>query len=491
MSLGTRAARGALWTFVERGGYEVLNFAFYLYLARQLGPRDFGLMAVAVALLFLFDMILRNWITDPLVQRKQIDDGHLDTAFWVNVIAALVFLVFVILVARPVATAFGQDELAIVLIWLAPSILLKSLVMVQLAVLRREMNFRTLAIRSMLAAIGGGAVGVGMAYFEFGVFSLVGRDITKAVVALAVLWSTTSWRPGRQVSLEKFKALFEFGKHRVLSGFIGYFGHRLFAPIISYFLGPFTAGLFNIANRLNGIFAAMNGFAISRVALSSFSQLQHKPKRLERAFYKSVEAACLVSFPIFFGLSSVAPEVVLTLLGEKWQAAIPLIQIIVLGGAAGSLSSCTSSLLLACNKPKWILIHGAVFTALYLPALIISVHYSSIAVACVVVAQSYLSLPVGLYLSRKVLHYDLTALLLRLLKPLVACIVMATSVYFAREVIGDVNPILSLFLLVAAGAIAYCATILAIAPASVKMMFGYLSAAISSKETYGPGPEEI
>lgn len=491
MSLGVRATRGALWTFVERGGYEILNFVFYLYLARQLGPRDFGIMAIAVALLFFFDMILRNWITDPLVRRKQVDDGHLDTAFWVNVIAASVFSLLVVAVARPVATMFGQDELAFVLMLLAPSIVLKSLIMVQLAILRREMNFRTLAIRSMLGAVGGGAVGVGMASFGFGIYSLVGRDLTAAVVALAVLWSTARWRPGRQVSVAKFWDLFEFGKHRVLNSFITYFGHRLFAPIVGYFMGPFTAGLFNIANRLNGIFAAMSGFAVSRVALSAFSQLQDNPKRLERAFYKSVEAATLVSFPIFFGLSSVAPEVTLALLSEKWRAAIPLIQIIVLGGATGSLVSCTGTLLLACNKPKWILIKGIVFTSLFLPALVISVQFSPTAVACVVVAQAYLGIPVGLYLARKVLPYNLTALLLRLLKPLTACVVMATSVYFTRGMIGDLNPILSLFLLVAAGAIAYCATILVIAPDSVRMMVNYFNAAISSKETLDSEPEDF
>ena len=480
MTLARQAVRGALWTFVERGGHQLINFVFYIFLARLLGPVDFGIMALAASILFLMDMTLRSWMAEAVVQRRTLEPAHLDTIFWVNTALAAVLCGLVISLARPIADIFGQADLETVLQWLAPTLLLRSLIMVKLALLQREMDFRLLAIRSLAAALGGGAVGLWMAFSGYGVMSLVGRDIANATIVLVILWATTSWRPGLRLSRRHFRDIFDFGKHMLASGFIHYLSAHLIIPLVSYFMGSVSAGLFNIANRITTTFGSINEFAIGRVTVAAYSSVQNEPKRLVQAFYKSVEFTSMVWFPVFFGLSSIAPEMTLTLLGEKWREAIPLIQLLILSGPARSLTSCGRSILVARNKPRWLLIESLVSLSIYLPIMFIAVQHSLIAIAIVFLVQNYLAVPVKLYLIRKVLELHLVTFLLRVLTPLLACAAMTFSVHFARGMTGEMNDLTALAFLVAVGATTYVIAIVLVAPSSVRTLFEHLRTALSS-----------
>lgn len=491
MKLTVQATRGALWTFVELSGHQLISFIFYVFLARLLGPGDFGIMALAVTILFLFDMILRNWITEPVVQRRDLEPAHLDTIFWVDIALAAVLCGLAIGFARPVANLFGQADLEAVLVWLAPTLLLKSLVIVKIALLQRDMVFRMLAIRSLVAAIGSGAVGLWMAFAGYGVMSLVGREIANVTIVFVILWAATPWRPGLRMSWRHFRDIFGFGKHMLAMGFIGYLSVHLITPLIGYFMSSVSAGLFNIANRITTTFASINEFAINRVTVAAFSQVQNDPKRLTRAFYKSVEFTSLVWFPVFFGLSSVAPEMTLTLLGEKWRDAIPLIQLLVLSGPARSLNGCGRSVLVARKKARWLLIENLVLVFIVVPVLFVSAQHSLVAVVMVFTAQNYLAVPVRAYLIRKVINLSLVTFSLRVLMPLLACAAMTFSVHFARGLTDGMNDLAALAFLVAVGAITYGIAIVIVAPSSVRTLFGHLRAALSlgpAKNVSNTGP---
>ncbi len=491
MTLAIKAVRGALWTYVELGGHQLISFAFYIYLARLLGPGEFGVMALAVTLLFIFEMVLRNWINEPLIQRRNLEPAHLDTVFWVNIALSAVLCGLIVGFARPVARVFGQEDLESVLIWLALALPLKCLVMVKIALLQREMDFRMLAIRSLLASLGGGAVGLWMAFAGYGVMSLVGREIANGTIVLVILWTVTPWRPGLRISWRHFREIFDFGKHMLASGFIYYLSGHLIIPLISYFMGSVSAGLFNIANRITTTVSSINDFAINRVTVAAYSQVQNDPKRLLQAFYKSVEFTSLVWFPVFFGLSSVTPEMTITLLGEKWRDAIPLIQLMVLLGPAQSLNGCSRSVLVACNKPRWLLVENLVRVSVYLPFMFVAVQYSLVAVVVIFVAHNYLFLPIKIFLIRKVLNLNPVTFMIRVLKPLLACAAMTFCVLFARGLTDGMNDLVALAFLVAVGATTYGIAIVILAPSSVRTLLEHLRAALSlgpAKNASNTGP---
>ncbi|MDJ0947516.1 MAG: lipopolysaccharide biosynthesis protein [Alphaproteobacteria bacterium] len=480
MSLGIRAVRGVLWSFAERGGHHVLRFLFYLVLARLLGPRDFGLVALALALLFLFDIVLRNWMNAPIVRLRELDPGHLDTAFWINLCMAVVLCGIAVGAADPLADLFGQPQLSSIIVWLVPAVMLKALTMVQIAYLNRTMQFRLLAIRSLLAALGGGAVGITMAFEGYGIYSLVGRELASAAIMVIVLWATSDWRPGLRVTYRRFNELFDSGKHMILNGFIRYLSRRTVTPMIGYFLGPAAAGLFNASNRIVQALSEMNEFAMGPTGLSAYSRLQDRPERLKRAFYNSVEINCLVAFPVFLGFASIAPEFTLVLLGTKWEAAIPLMQIVALVGVARSAGVSGGSLLIACGRQKWLLVENLLTTGVYLIVLYLAVQHSLAAACIVYTAQFLIRMPVGAVLVHKAIGLDLRRYVAIQLRPLLGCAAMILAIFLLRELTAPTPSIYSLALLIAFGGAVYILAMAVLAPESLKTMHRYLQGALST-----------
>ncbi len=99
------------------------------------------------------------------------------------------------------ADFFKQPQLVPIIQWLSLSFTFSGLSGVQQAVLERQFDFKSLAIRSLLAVIIGGIVGVGMALLNFGVWSLVGQQLSSSLVQVLVLWRVSDWRPGFKFSV--------------------------------------------------------------------------------------------------------------------------------------------------------------------------------------------------------------------------------------------------------------------------------------------------
>src|SRR5262249_13914324 len=137
---------------------------------------------------------------------------------------------------------------AVIIPVLSLCIPIEGLALVQKTLLAREMDFKSLSIRSNLSVLAGGIVGLAMAFTGFGVWALVGQQITKDFTALLLLWKLSPWRPVFQFSLPHLKSLLGFS----LSNFVAQLG--IFADaqagsiLIALLMGPYGVGLYRLAD---------------------------------------------------------------------------------------------------------------------------------------------------------------------------------------------------------------------------------------------------
>ena len=71
-------------------GTRGIATAVTFLLAALLGPGDFGLVAVALIYIAFVRMLLEQGFITAIIQREQLDDEHLDSAFWLNVAWCLI-----------------------------------------------------------------------------------------------------------------------------------------------------------------------------------------------------------------------------------------------------------------------------------------------------------------------------------------------------------------------------------------------------------------
>jgi len=163
MTMRRQAIQGVIWSAVQGWGTALIGMLTFLILARILDPNDFGLLALAFAYIALLEIVLRGGFGQAIIQRREVTAAHLDTAFWLNVVVGAAMAVTAVATAGTTAKAFGQPLLAGIIRWLAVTLLIGPLAATHLAILRRALDFKRLAVATLLATAAGGAVGVGEA----------------------------------------------------------------------------------------------------------------------------------------------------------------------------------------------------------------------------------------------------------------------------------------------------------------------------------------
>ncbi|MBF2000863.1 MAG: MOP flippase family protein [Synechococcales cyanobacterium M58_A2018_015] len=467
MSLKQKAVKGVIWSILESWGSRVITLVVFFILARLLGPEAFGLVALASVFVAFIQIFLDQGLGESIVQRQNLEPEHLDSAFWMNVGTGLCLSAFGILGADWVAGLFKQPELTPVLRWLSLGFILTSLTSVQEATFRRKLDFRALSVRALVSTLVSGIVGVTMAFAGFGVWSLVGQQLTNIALRAVLIWSLSNWRPHFRFSPRHFRELFSFSINLLGIKILGFVDRRSDDFMIGYFLGPIALGYYTVAYRIFLIMIELLTNISAKVAMPAFSRLQEDPEKLRQAYYQVTQMTALIAFPSFLGMAALAPELVMTLYGEKWLPTVPVMQVLAFIGLLQSINSFTSIALIAKGRADWQLKLSFASSLFNVIAFSIAVHWGIVAVAGSYTVRGYLLFPVFVYLSQKLINIEVLEYLRKFSAPLIASVAMGLAIFGVKSILGgDVYVTLAVGSLV--GALAYLIVLQWIEPALVQ-----------------------
>ncbi|MEJ2606513.1 MAG: lipopolysaccharide biosynthesis protein, partial [Anaerolineales bacterium] len=380
MDIKSKAVRGFAWTISQRVGTHAVSFLVFLTLSRFLGAEDFGLVSMATALVVFADNIIDLGFTQALIQREKIDKDHIDSAFWTVIILGCGLTLMGILGSSTIAVIYNEPRVAKVLAWISISIMFSALGKIQWGILQRSLAFDKLAIRTFISELIGGVVGIMMALQGYGVWSLVGRNLSRDFTGMLVIWKMSNWRPGFRFSIKHFKHLFPFGANIIGNRLMEYSNRYVDQLFIGSILGAAALGYYTVGLRLYQLMLSLFLQSVSSVSFPVFSRLQEDFERLKRSFYQVTKFACLISFPIFIGMALVTPNIILTFFGQKWVPSIPVMQLFSLLGIVEVINYLGSSLLVATGKVTWKLGLTSINALINAIAILITVHTGIIAV---------------------------------------------------------------------------------------------------------------
>jgi len=457
MGLREKAAKGIVWSVIQKWGREAISFLTFVALSRLLAPEAFGLVALASVFTAFVEIFLDQGFSAAIVQRADLEREHLDTAFWITVFTGTLLTAGGMAASGLVAAFFEEPRLAPILWWLSISFILSALSSTQIAILQRKLAFKSLAARSLTATMVGGIVGVSMAFAGFGVWSLVAQNLAIGLAGVIVLWRASDWRPGFRVSKKYYKELFTFGVSVVGNNLSKVFVRRSDDFLIGYFLGPTLLGYYTIGYRLLLAIIRLVTGIINSVAFPTFSRIQHQPERMRRAFYKVTQYTSLLAFPIFIGLASLASELVLALFGGKWAPSIPVMQVLALIGILQSVLFFNGSVLRASGKPSWefgIMLLNAVCSVI---GFLLAVRWGIVAVAASFVIVGYLLAPISYGAVRRLIQIDFSTYLWQFVAPLSSSLIMVAVILGLKYVFKpqELNLYLELSIYLSAGVVTY------------------------------------
>jgi PST family polysaccharide transporter len=479
MALKAKAARGVLWTLVEYGGGEGIAFLVFLVLARVISPGDFGLVSLALVFVSFIQLFLNQGFADAVIQRQEIEEDHYSTAFWTNIAIAAAFILVMVCCADRIAALFDQPELAPVLRWLSPLPLGTALVSIHQAVFKRHLDFANFAKRAIVGIGAGGIVGVSMALDGFGVWSLVGQQLTIAAVSVVVLWWACPWQPRLRFSPRCFREMAEFSANVMGSNLVAFIYKKADIALIGYFLGTHELGYYYLVQRLFLTMGLVTQSTIQAIVMPVLSRVQNDPARFREIFTRTVQLLNASWLPLILGAGLVASLLLPTVFGAKWQPSVPLLEIMALAGFVDPYTLYTGPALTAAGRPRSFLKLSLIQTLLALVAIPVATRFGLSGVAAAVVLVGAAMIPFHLAALRREAGIGPRRLLRGCAGGTAAAIVMAAAVLLLKATIAPaLPPFAALALLVGGGALVYAAALVLLAPALTRQIIELVASAL-------------
>ncbi|MDU0369157.1 lipopolysaccharide biosynthesis protein [Hymenobacter endophyticus] len=435
-NLTTAAVHGVKWTTGATITTALLQIGYTATMARLLSPAAFGLVALAGVILRFGSYFAQMGMEQAIIQKAELTRADVRAAFTSSVVLSLVFAALLVAAAPLAASIVQQPEVVPVVRVLAAGLLLTGLNATALSLLRRHMQFRTLAIIEVVSyVLGYGGLGIGLALHGYGVWSLVAATLGQSLLLtiLSYLAERHDIRP--LFEWETYRPLVAYGSRMSAISFLEFVTGSLDTLLIGRLLGAAALGIYSRGWMLIGLPVYLLTTSVSKVVFPSFSQVQADRPRLRAVYLSSITLVGALVIPICAGAAVAAPEIVRVMLGPDWLAAVPILRVVC---AAFALSMVTMFAGVVCDAtatltPKlWLnLLYVVLLTGLFMGLS----RYGLLGVAGAVVAGEVLRTVLYLGLMRRVLQVSATDVLSTYVPGLLAGVLVAAGIAGVRELL--------------------------------------------------------
>ena len=440
--LKRRTISGGVVTMSAQVAKFALNLVSTVILARLLTPRDFGLVAMVTAVTGFLAMFRHAGLATPTVQREHLTHAQVSNLFWINLgVSGLCALILAAL--SPIIARFYHDSrITPIMLLLSTTFLIGGFRVQHLALLKRQMRFKAIAMIEVGSMATGAVVGIVMALLGYRYWSLVGLSLATEIAGFLLTGLVSRWRPRLPSRGSGIRPLVAFGVHRTAGGFIFSLARGCDNLLIGRFYGPDAVGLYSRGAAL--VFRPLEQFLlpIEAVVVPTLSRLQSQPQRYRSTFLQLYEASAMTAF-FFSSLTlALATPITLVLLGHKWASVSAIFAGFTFTAIQLPLQNAANWLLTSQGRGRDILRLASITSFVTVASFIIGLPFGPLGVAIAFSAIGLLvRLPILYYVAGgrgPVTTFDLWTGCLRHL-PLWVLVFVGTSLI--RAMVTDLHPL--------------------------------------------------
>ena len=426
-NLGAAARKGLKWSFLQRVTARGTSLLVFFVLARKLDPIDFGLVAIASIFIDLMTPLVDQGFGVAIVQKKEINHRHLNTAFWISITIGLVAMTCALTFATQLGPIIetiknwigtkndtkdiDQAQLASVLQYLSIGLAFAPLAATPSAILQRNMDFKKVALITVACSWIGSIVGLTLALTGFGVWALVWMRLTPAPIRVFWTFLAAKWLPKGEVAFKEFFELAEFGSFITLTRLLEFLNTRSDVMVIGSVLGGTALGFYTTGQRMLTQIRMLLVNSVTTVALPVFSKLQDDKPKLKDAYFKAIRTSAGIIVPVYLVILILAKDVLLVTLGSKWLPSLGVMKVFCLVGIIHALSFFNATVIVSMGKSNWRFCLGLGNTAVNVILFVVLVKYGIEAVAIGFFSRAFLFAPLSFYLVARLLQCPLSEFL--------------------------------------------------------------------------------
>jgi O-antigen/teichoic acid export membrane protein len=337
---------------LEKVIQQVLWLALFSILAPILGPGPYGEFAIVMVFIGFCELVLGDGMVEVLVTLVDFEQPHVATTNLLAGLAAVGLGLVLCGLAPAVGALFQSDDIRLLMWTLAPLPLLSFLSAAPIAMLRRDMQFRRLAIRSIASLALGGAAGIALALAGAGVWALAMQVVVQRMAEVGIAWASVPLRFEFRWSRPHFREMRPIATNVFAARAMMYASGQTPRLVLGYVLGPVQVGLFALASRFLDLIMYTMVFPRIAVARIELRTLPTGSREFAQVFAAMVRDVALIAAPLLLGAAAVMPELYRIWLDPRWLPGAQAAQLLLLSGPPLALVYCFDAAFLAARLPE-------------------------------------------------------------------------------------------------------------------------------------------
>ena len=329
-NLKERTAKGLFWGVMNSGATQVLNVVIGILLGRMIAPAEWAPIGMIAIFSAIAGNLQSSGFSTAIVNMKQPTSNDYNAVFWFNILMSACIYLLLFAAAPWIALFFEQPCLTDLSRFIFLAFLISSFGISTHAYMTKNMMNREITIVNTCALVCSGIVAVVLAFQGYSYWSLAWQQVVNALILVIGRFFFVKWRPSLTIDLSPIRRTWKFAMNILVTMIVNTVNNNMLTFIFGKLFArtPQVVGNFFQAFKWNTMAYQMVSGSIEQVA---------QPVLVERGeirvFRKMLRFTAFLAFPAMFGLSLVANEFILSTIGPRWEACVPLFRILCVGGA--------------------------------------------------------------------------------------------------------------------------------------------------------------
>lgn len=324
-SLNTRVVKATKWSAITEIIAKLVTPITNMVLARLLTPEAFGVVTTLTMVITFAELFTDAGFQKYLIQHDFRDERDKDestcVAFWSNLGLSLLIWGLISIFADPLALLVGNPGLGHVLIVACAGIPLAAFSSIQMALYKRNLDFKTLFKVRMVGILIPLVITIPLAFYLRSFWALVIGTLAREIANAFLLTWYSEWKPKLFYSFKKLKEMFSFTMWSMFEQVSIWLTNYVDVFIVGTMLSQYYLGLYKTSSTLVGQIMGLITATTTPILFSALSRLQDDELEFQRLFFKFQKLVGLLVIPLGVGIFIFDDFVTEILLGNQWTEA--------------------------------------------------------------------------------------------------------------------------------------------------------------------------
>lgn len=422
--LRDKVASSLKWKYIERFSSMTANLFISIIIARRLGPEAVGLVAILNVFINISNVFIQQGFSMSLIQKKDVDETHYSSVFWISLFISAFLYLFVFLGAPYVANFYKNNVLTNMLRVLAIQLFFGPFTSVQNAIISRKFMFKESFVSNIVATFLSGIVGIFLAYSGAGAWALIAQVVVSIFITNLILIVKLKWIPKIAFSLKKIKELFSFGSKILVSSLIDEVYKEIYTLIIGKKYSSKTLGYYNKGKQFPTMLVISIDSSIQPIMLPTYAKYKDDIQTVKRMLRRTIKICAYIVFPILAGLAAVAKPLVDFLLTDQWAGCVPFMQIYCLALCVHPINIANTQAINALGRSDIMLKVNIIKKLFGIVVLLLTMPFGVFAIAWGMVLSNIVFMIINVIPNKKLLNYGVGEQIIDILPSFIMAVIM-------------------------------------------------------------------